>query len=279
MPPLQPQEVYLLEYLVSFEHFCNARDAMREAVRFGEQCLDEFMQNLPADLRRRHTSEQPDVVWGGLVLPNLRSSLDGLIEGCILRSHGDPQAFRGLVGTHGRSINKNISEFDASWMPEPLGTMFWDALFKAIALDKVIGATIGGEWQEGSLSRHCDFSDPSGVLGGTNIRLPKQIPVYELDHSVVIGPGDQVKECGVYLPDSENTAAQFLHPGRWWPEEPGISVRQGLSKDEEGWWDDEQDVYPSRWTLVRRIPKQFLEVPPEGFYPKNQPSSGRVEGG
>ncbi|WP_019101211.1 hypothetical protein [Chromobacterium haemolyticum] len=207
MTPLQPQEIYLLEYFASLEHFCHVRDAMREAVRLGETCLDEFMQKLPADLWRRHTSEQPDVVWGGLVLPNLRSSLDGLSEGCILRSHGDPQAFRGLVGTHGRNINKNISEFDASWMPEPLGGLFWEALFKAIALDKVAGATLNGEWQAGSLTWRCDFGDPNGVLGGTNIHLPKQIPAYELDHSVVIGPGDQVKECGVYLSNFENTAA------------------------------------------------------------------------
>ncbi|MDN0073910.1 hypothetical protein QU481_03260 [Crenobacter sp. SG2303] len=279
MAQLHPQEIYLLEYFTSLEHFCNVRDAMREAVRLGEQCLDEFMHHLPADLRRRHTSEQPDVVWGGLVLPNLRSSLDGLIEGCILRSHNDPQAYRGLVGTYGGNINKNIGEFDASWMPEPLGTAFWDALDKAIALDKIVGYTIGGSWQAGDLTWSCNFDDPNDVLGGTDVRLPTRIPAYELDHSVVITPGDQVKECGVYLPDAENTAAQFLHPGRWWQEEPGIWVRQGLVKDEYGWWAEAQDVYPSRWTLVRRVPGQFIEVPQEGFYPKQILASSRTEAG
>lgn len=76
MAQLHPQECYLLEYLTSLEHYCNIRDAMIEVVRLGEQCLDEYMKYAPADLRSKHTSLQPDVVWGGRVLPNLRSSRD-----------------------------------------------------------------------------------------------------------------------------------------------------------------------------------------------------------
>lgn len=275
-----PQECYLLEYLTSLEHYCNIRDAMIEVVRLGEQCLDEYMKYAPADLRSKHTSLQPDVVWGGRVLPNLRSSRDATIQGCILRSHNDPQAFDSFVGTHGRYINKGISEFDASWMPEPLGKAFWDALYKAIDLDSVTGTTLDVAWQAGDLSWGLDFSDPNGYLRGTDIRLPDRIPLYELDPTVVIRPGDKVPECGLYLPDVDNACAQFLDFSRSSLEnEPEIWVRQGLTQDQYGWWVDEQDVVPSTWTLIRRVPDRFIAVPPEGFYPKNKPSSGRVESG
>ncbi|EEG09097.1 hypothetical protein [Pseudogulbenkiania ferrooxidans] len=284
MAQLHPQECYLLEYLTSLEHFCNIRDAMIEAVKLGEQCLDDYMQQAPADLRRRHTSLQPDIVWGGRVLPNLRNSRDRLIKGCILRSHDDPQAFRGGVGLQGDYINKGIGEFDASWMPKQLGTAFWDALYKAIPLDSTTGATLSGSWQAGDLSWSLDFNKLNGVLegvlGGADICLPEYIPLYELDPTVVIRPGDKVPECGIYLPNVDNVAAQFLHVGRGTlPGEAEIEVRQGLTKDEYGDWIDEQDVVPDTWTLIRRIPNRFIAVPPEGFYPKDKPSSGRVEAG
>ena len=276
-----PQECYLLEYLTSLEHFCNIRDAMIEAVRLGEQALDEYMQHAPADLRRKHTSLQPDIVWGGRVLPNLRRSRDLIIKSCFLHSHGDWHAFN-TIGEHGSNINKAISDFYADWMPEPLGKMFWNALYRAIPLDSKTGTTLRGSWQAGDLSWGLDFDPHSkelqGVLEGTNLRLPDRIPLYELDPSVVIRPGDKVPECGIYLPDADNTCAQFLDFGRGSLEnEPEIWVRQGLVKDEYDWWIEERTIIPPIWTLIRRVPDRYIAVPPEGFYPKDRPSTGRVE--
>lgn len=58
----------------------------------------------------------------------------------------------------------------------------------------------------------------------------------------------------------------------------GVWVRQGLTKDEYGDWEEERDILPT-WTLIRRVPERYIVVPPEGFYPKGQPSTGRVEAG
>ncbi|UXY15360.1 hypothetical protein N8I74_18945 [Chitiniphilus purpureus] len=280
MPQLHPQEVYLLEYLVSLEHFCNVREAMRQAVRYGEQALDEFMQHIPTDLRSRHQSLQPDVVWGGRVMPNLRNSRDAIIRGCILRSHDDAAAFNGSVGSHGGSINKHISDFDDTWMPEPLSRLFWDNLYLAIQLDKLAGTTLSGAWLPGNLTWNCDFKNENGLLAGTGIKLPEIIPNYELDATMVIHPGDKVEITGVYLPTAENTCAQFLHPG--WNkldivelERPEILVRQGLAQDEYGRWIEEHYI-ETTWTLVRQIPGQFIEVPADGFFPQTDSSPGRV---
>lgn len=281
MAQLHPQEVYLLEYLVSLEHFCNVRDAMRKAVQYGEQALDEFMQNVPADLRARQQSEQPDIVWGGRVLPNLRSSLDAMIQACILRSHNDPDAFNSWIGTHGRSINKHISDFYSEWMPKPLHGLFWNALSLANSLDSLAGHTLAGTWLPGHLTWDCDFDNGDGVFAHAGIKLPAMIPLYELDSSVVIQPGGRVEVDGVYLPDAQNTSAQFLHQG--WNkldgvelDRPEIFVRQGLVQDEHGFWVESRYI-EATWTLVRQVPGKFLDLPSDGFFPKTSAGEGRVE--
>ena len=136
-------------------------------------------------------------------------------------------------------------------------------------------------WEEGNLTyRYTD--DAWGPLA-----LPAAIPAYELDPSVVIRPGEPVVVTGLYLPDVENACAQFLHPYRTRQLEPEalkklgmgeIYVTQGLKKDEYGDWEETQDVVPT-WTLIRRVPDRYIAVPPEGFYPKDQPSTGRVAAG
>jgi hypothetical protein len=279
MAQLHPQEIYILEYLSSLEHFCNVRDNLKKAVHIGEQALDEFMHHIPAKLRQRHLSEQPDVVWGGLVLPNLRSSLDSVIRACVLRSHNEPEAFR-YIGAWGSNTGKNIKDyynFGNGWMPKAQEDLFWDSLELAMELDGLAGATISGSWEEGDLTHRLDFSDKMGLIYGTGIALPAQIPAYELDHSVVIKLGEPVKETGIYLPEAENTAAQFLNIDIFDYDDPSPWVRQGLVKDSYGDWRESQPIKTS-WTLVRRIPDQFIEVPAEGFFPKQGVlSQGRAE--
>jgi len=94
MPQLHPQECFLLERYTSLEYIGALRDAWREVVRLHEKALDDFMRQAPADLRSRHLSEQPDVTWGTVVLPNFRSTLQSLMNAFIYRSHDDPRAFR-----------------------------------------------------------------------------------------------------------------------------------------------------------------------------------------
>ncbi len=279
MAQLHPQEIYILEYLSSLEHFCNVRDTLQKAVHTGEQALDEFMHHIPAKLRQRHLSEQPDVVWGGLVLPNLRSSLDSVIRACVLRSHNDPHAFSG-IGSWGSNTGKNIKDyynFGNGWMPKEQEDLFWDSLGKAMKLDDLAGATIDGSWEEGDWTYSLDLSQDEDLLYNSDIVIPAQIPAYELDHSVVIKLGEPVKETGIYLPEAENTAAQFLNIDIFDYDDPSPWVRQGLVKDSYGDWRESQPIKTS-WTLVRRIPDQFIEVPAEGFFPKQGVlSQGRAE--
>lgn len=278
MAQLHPQECFLLERYTSLEYIGALRDAWREVVLLHEQALDDFMHQAPADLRSRHLSEQPDVTWGTVVLPNFRSTLQSLINAYIARSHDDPRAFRAGGGVMGDL--RGAIEYWHEWMsPETLGRI--DRFeSEARQLDRNFRATCRGEWQEGNLTYR--YSKSRGPLN-----LPLAIPAYELDPSVVVRPGEPVVVTGIYLPDVDNACAQFLHPYQTRQLEPellqkmgmgDISVTQGLTKDEYGDWEETQEAVPI-WTLVRRIPDRFIAVPPEGFYPKDKPSSGRVEAG
>ncbi len=271
MAVLHPQEVYLLELYSSLNYIADGRDAWRKLVRHHEECLERFMNNLPPDYRSRHLSEQPDVIWGNTVLPNFRSTLDRLNQAVILLSHNDPRGYNAAGGVQGDLRGAN--EYWHEWMSEDELKTDDDLTTNASHLNRMIDFTTEGTWQAGTLS----WRYSERAWGPLN--LPASLPVYTLDPTVIINPGDLVEVCGVYLPEAENTAAQFLHPGRttWANGKPRpLTVRQGLNKNEYGGWEEEQDI-ETRWTLIKRIPDQFIEVPPEGFYPKDGISTGRVE--
>jgi hypothetical protein len=80
---INPQEALLLEQYTSVPYFEKLRDIWGQMVAQVEQSLRRFMQSPPADYRKRTLPEQPDIVWGGLVLPNFRDTYRGLCEGCI----------------------------------------------------------------------------------------------------------------------------------------------------------------------------------------------------
>lgn len=86
--PLTPQEIYLLERYSSLEYFGAMRDHFAAMLKATHDALDEFMKRVPPDYRSLHTSQQPDVVWGERVIPNLQWVLDGLNKAYIRIAHG-----------------------------------------------------------------------------------------------------------------------------------------------------------------------------------------------
>ena len=75
---IRPQEIYLLECYSSAEYFKAMLDSYANMVAAAEKALDIFMQDLPYNYRDQPISQQPDVVWGEHILPNFRSTLEGL---------------------------------------------------------------------------------------------------------------------------------------------------------------------------------------------------------
>ena len=267
MAQLHPQEIFLLEYFSSVEYLRKVRDAWKAFVEHNERCLDEFMHHLPTDLRRRHVSRQGDIVWNSVVMPNFRATLAALEQGCIELANGDPSGY--WKGGGVSSDFKGQLEYDREWMSEEDQGIYSTLISAALKLDNNFGYTIMGTWDEGNLT----YGYAPEAFGPLD--LPARIPRYQLDESVQMNTGEEIPMTGIYLPEARNAAARFIYiiPSQV---EDAPEVTVWTEKDEYG--DLAADEWQStRWTLVRRVEGEFIDVPPEGFFPENSLVTGRCE--
>ena len=268
MAILHPLECYLLEKFSSPEHFAATRDAIIEFIDAHEAAFERLQKELPVRIRSEPFWKQGDVVWGSRVLPNIRPSRSQYINAYILRTHNDPEAFR--IGHTMSDFRRGISEFWDGWMTEEEKERIWKADSLAADLDKKLTMAVSGKWQEGDLTY---FQDELYQLK----ELPKRIPRYELDKRVRVEKGEKPVETGIYLPDVESASAQLLYPNRH-TTRPPVS-RQGVKRSElvdeytgkrdYNW--KESRWAETGWTLIRRVEGEYLDVPPEGFFPNCTP--------
>lgn len=268
MAILHPLECYLLEKFSSPEHFAATRDAIIAFIDAHEAAYARYQRELPVRIRSEPLWKQGDVVWGSRVLPNIRPSRERYINAYILRTHNDPEAFR--IGYAMNNFNRNICEFWNGWMTDEEQTQIARTEGEAYWLDKVLTMTVSGKWSEGDLTY---FQDDLYQLA----ELPGRIPCYELDLSVRIEKGEFPFITGIYLPDVEQAPAQLLYPGVKFGNSP--TCRQGVKRSE--WVDEdtgkrdynwnETRWAETGWTLIRRVEGEYLDVPPEGFFPDKTP--------
>ena len=246
--PLIPQEIFLLERYSSLNYFGEMRDAWAKMLDAAEQALRQFMTQLPADYRNRHLSMQPDVVWGGRVLPNFRSTMAYLNKGFIALSHGDFSAL-GMAGGVLSDIKGQTFDYPADWMPKDLEDQFW--YWQGVASERAgnISITIQAHWKIGSLSfRHTDTD--RGLLNP-----PASWPLYRLNTSVTVKTGEPVPVAGIYLPACDDSCAQFLYRDTDFPE----AVEANIGYDPKRM--QKVGTLPTTWTLVERIADSGGGVP------------------
>ena len=268
MAILHPLECYLLEQFSSPAHFAATRDAIIAFIDAHEAAYTRYQQELPVRIRKEPLWKQGDVVWGNRVLPNIRPFREQYINAYILRTHNNPEAFR--IGHAMNDFNRNICEFWDGWMTDKEQNQIARAEGNAYWLDKVLTMTVSGKWSEGDLTY---FQGDLYQLA----ELPKRIPRYELDLSVRVEKGELPVITGIYLPDVEQAPAQLLYPGVKYGNPP--TCRQGIKRSE--WVDektgkrdynwDETRWAETGWTLIRRVEGEYLDVPPEGFFPNKTP--------
>lgn len=192
-------EVYLLEQFTSLEYFAELRDKWERMVKHVEKCLDSFMRDLPLDYRKRPVSDQPDVVWGGLVLPNFRNTLNGLNEGFILWSHGD---VRGLHFAHGPlSDHKGQMDYWSGWMSKEDEALYISLMDECVEMAHKITVTEYGGW---SVLRLLRFAK--------NVRLPDffRSRRYKINTRIFARTGEKAPVSGIYVSDVMDAGAKFL---------------------------------------------------------------------
>ncbi|HEY4317382.1 MAG TPA: hypothetical protein VGN04_07255 [Herbaspirillum sp.] len=245
---INPQEIFLLERYTSLEYFGELRDTWEEMIRHLERCLNEFMRNLPLDYRNRPLPEQPDAVWGERVLPNFRSTFQSLCDGYIRLSHGDV----GGLGAASGPMNdfKGQMDFWPGWMTKEDENIYRKFLNLAVRNAGNIQHTAGAHWNAGSLTVH--YHPVRGPLNP-----PANWPMYRLVPSVKVATGAHTPQSGIYLPDVDNSCAEFLSANYDKAPKASVLIRiEDIIDPATNEKYDERPVHEKRpciWTLVERI--------------------------
>jgi hypothetical protein len=269
---INPQEVYLLQRYTSVEYFCELRDTWEALVLHVDSCLDQFMRALPPDYRSRPLPEQPDIVWGQRVLPNFRSTLQSLYTGVILLSHGDFSAFKHAHGPTGDF--KGQLDYWSAWMSEADEGHYGELLTKAVAMASNITSTDGAHWDPTNLTTEYQ-ANSRGPLNP-----PSSWPVYQTNPRISVASGAKTMVAGIYVPDVENSCAQFLNPA--YPQCPPAIVQVGtkeLFAPDTGIKYGEQAEFETRpcvWHKVEQIAASGGLVPAQGLLPEK---NVRIAGG
>jgi hypothetical protein len=213
---VNPQEVYLLERYTSLDYFGELRDTWSEMVEHVESCLESFMRDLPPHYRSRPLPEQPDVVWGRRILPNFRDTLRGLDTGYIQLAHGD---VKGLAWAYGpESDFKGQQDYWPEWMPEEDHNLYHSLLIRATTMASNITKTEGAYWRPLTLSHYSEQRGP--------LNPPDRWPAYRVNKNVSVRTGAKTRQSGVYVPDVDNSCAEFLSTS--YEEAPQAFVLSGL---------------------------------------------------
>ena len=247
--PLIPQEIFLLERYTSAEYFGQLRDTWHEMVAHLDSCLDEFMHNLPLDYRDRPLPEQPDAVWGERVIPNFRDTLQSLNDGYVKVLAGD---ITGLDYCHGPLNDfKGQTDFWSGWMKRSDENIYGELLNKAVRMAGNIRSTEGAYWNPLTLSSRYD------VQSRGPLDAPENWPMYKLASAVSVKSGDPLPMSGIYLPEIDDSCAEFLSTE--YETAPQAKVYVGdkdLVESDTGIKYGQQAIYieqPCSWRLVERV--------------------------
>lgn len=242
---INPKEIYLLSRYISPPHFLQLRDAWGTMLQHVERCLDKYMLHLPHDYRSRPLPQQPDAVWGELVLPNFRQTYIALCNGYIELLNGD----EGGLGHAHCPMNdyKGQLEFSSDWMGSEDQVVYEELMNRALMFSRSIIATQHAHWKPGTLGANYkeQFLGP--------LDLPLHFPHYRLNNSVRQTTGIPIRTSGIYLPDVPNSCAQFL--SRYEGETPGATTIVGQRDvlDGDGKVQGQQDAYETKactWILI-----------------------------
>ncbi|MBG6079248.1 hypothetical protein [Rubrivivax gelatinosus] len=235
---LNPAEIYLLSRYASLDYFGAMRDHFGACVRAAESGLERFMLNLPRRYRDLEAWRQPDIVWGGRVIPNMKWALDVLNRGYIDISHGDLDGM-GASSNVGSAFSSIVRDYSVDWMSGEFRAKYSRERADAWMMAMNIYHTYYCNWEPRSLTT--DYDEGARGL----MSPPESWPLYLPSRTVKVESGQQVLISGVYLPAAAG-CSQFLIRGH--------VARGALPPDDPNdlRTTDERAI-PTTWTLVEKI--------------------------
>ena len=252
--PLIPQELWLIEEYIKPTYFKKMVDAWQRMVEIADDALEDYMAHIPSNYRRRHVSDQPDVVWGGRVLPNFRGGLVAMQNSYIQLKNGDYDMQ--VDGSGIFSAIRGASDYDHDWLKDQglNGRMGFDVYGefmkqqrKADDYSTNIASTFGSGWLLGSLTRPKLLDTGKGY----GIQLPTEWPTYRLNPLFQCATDEPVPKSGIYIPAAARSCANFL---ALIVENPNATpTRVGGRNPTTGDLSDDYGQADTIWTLVERV--------------------------
>lgn len=253
---INPREIYLLEKYSSVEYFGELRELWEKMIEHADTCLDVFMKNIPPNYRKQPLYDQPDTVWGHRVLPNFRNTLRGLNDGFILLTHGDME---GLGYAH-NVLNdyKGQLDYPADWMLSADRNLFDSLMEKAKSMAHKVVVTDEAFWRPPTLATYSDAAN--------SVEFPIHWPLYRINKDIFIRTGEKTKQSGIYVPDVEDSCAEFLSTNRKAAPQAYVLVRfKDLLHPETGEKYGEEPIHEKRdcvWYLVKRVSGEDTNLMP-----------------
>ena len=251
--PLIPQELWLIEAYIKPAYFKKMVDAWQRMVEIADDALEDYMAHIPSNYRSRHVSEQPDVVWGGRVLPNFRSGLVAMQNSYIQLKNGDYDMQVTGAGIHGAI--RGASDYDHDWLKDRglngrMGFDVYAEFYKQQEIARLyannIAPTFGFQWLLGELTK----SKLYDMGCGYGIELPAEWPTYRLNPLFQCATDEELPKSGIYIPATARSCANFLPIRLRIPNATTATVIDtAIPRGDDGYSIEANTI----WTLVERV--------------------------
>ncbi|MDR2365934.1 MAG: hypothetical protein LBD68_08810 [Zoogloeaceae bacterium] len=262
--PIIEQQIYLLERYSSREYFGLMRDAFKAMVKAGYAALDEFMQNLPRHYRKLPVFKQPDIVWGGRVLPNLARTDKHLDEAWRRLEAGDFSALG--VASDLRTDMIGSGEYASDWMPESFRTEYErNRQFVSMLYVDITGMLYGGSFGDLYYPTWKEEKEEMWESRWGIFPPPPTWPIYRLNRDAQVSTGERTKRTGIYLPAVDKSCPCLLIACA---DEENV-----IGEAPEAYVGENDDLQATVWTLVERVADEGGPVPGQEPWREDAPAT------
>ena len=254
---LFPKEIYANEQFLTYEYYYETVKLWEDLIHYAEGLLDRYSSNLVANHRSQHLSHQADYVWGTIVLPNFKGTLDHLQSGLEDLKAGFLPILRRMS-----SINNDViaqgRDYPCDWMD----TVEKGAVLRYKAKERIISIRATNIYVVNNYHNiQWDYKDLLSEELLIGIDFPNPLPVYRLNSAVMVKTGEPILKTGIYRSIEPYSASRFLmhekKMGAEHDEDWRLAPEVSAFKDNPNNYTDETYEYPrdipTTWILVERV--------------------------
>ena len=255
---LFPKEIYAIEQFLIYDYYYETVLLWEELIVFSENLLEQYNANLSPNHRLQHLSYQSDYVWGSIVLPNLKGTLEHLKDGLEDLKAGFLPILRRMS-----SINNDVIALSRDFSFDWMDLVYVGARKAYKEKERLVSARATNIYiVNDHYSAQRDYKrlfDEDCLIG---INFPKNLPEYKLNSGVRIKTGEPIMMTGIYRSTEPFAACMFLMKELYYGAEHAEDWKvapmvYAFSKDPDLIIDpdliENSREVPTTWILVERV--------------------------